>query len=99
MSIPTVIVLVLGLAVGLSIGARYEYPLLLAGTIMGKIIARLALPAVIILAVAAAAVGGIAALAGGSFVVAFQFTFFGGAIVAFALVLLRSLFAVFNRKG
>lgn len=99
MSIPTVIALVLGLAVGLSIGARYEYPLLLVGTIMGKVIARLALPAIIILAMAAAVIGGIAALAGGSFLVAAQGTFVGGALLAFALVLLRSLFAVFNRKG
>jgi hypothetical protein len=99
MSIPTVIALVVGLAIGLSIGARYAYPLLLVGAAMGSVIKRFALPAIIILAVTGAVVGGIAALAGGNFLIAAQGTFVGGALLAFALVLLRSLYAVFNRKG
>jgi hypothetical protein len=61
---------------------------------------QIALPAIVVLAVAApvvGGVGGVAALAGDHFVVAAQYTFFGGAIMTLGLTLLRSRHEVFIR--
>lgn len=91
-----VIAVIAALVIGLVVGSRGSYGVALVGLIMGSVIKRFALPAIIVLAVAAVVIGGVAALAGGSFLVAAEYTFFGGAAVALVGLLLRAVAATFK---
>jgi len=82
------------LVLGILIGAFGRTSFLMLGILMLSGLKRWALPAVIILVVAAAAIGGVAALSGGSFLLAAKYAFLGGAGLAVLALVVRCFSAM-----
>jgi len=85
---------VAALVLGLMVGAFGRTSFLMLGILMLSGVKRLALPAVIILVVAAGVIGGIAAMSGGSFMVAAKYAFLSGAGLAVLALVVRCISAM-----